>query len=273
MKKNQKLLINDERTRLEAGETITIGSKQISLGANELSDLDKLKVSLEKRKLSDLVDLNQLYDALDSSNSININLNDNEIVSIINSIRDDVVIKYNDNNYKLIMNWDDEDNPVINEVSELTLADEIFTLGEWITNVDENSDIFEYNNKLYTIGINEDDGNFEIISQQDLEYYLVSGGSWLRLESNWVNGGTMTHDIVDEYNPIIKIEGVSQEIDLKPYIVETGDNDDKLKIINLLANDNGLSEYDGKKATITLIINGKEIKWTGTIVTVEDVGC
>jgi len=40
---NKGLLINDERNRLEAGETITIGSKQISLG-EEKSLSDQLKV-------------------------------------------------------------------------------------------------------------------------------------------------------------------------------------------------------------------------------------
>ena len=42
---NQELLINDERTRLEAGETITIGSKQISLG--ELDEFEEVISGVE----------------------------------------------------------------------------------------------------------------------------------------------------------------------------------------------------------------------------------
>ncbi len=41
---SKELLINNERERLENGETITIGSKQIDLGNYELTDLDKLKI-------------------------------------------------------------------------------------------------------------------------------------------------------------------------------------------------------------------------------------
>ncbi len=49
---NQKLLINDERTRLEAGETITIGSKQISLG--DSTSFEETIVSVESDEDADI---------------------------------------------------------------------------------------------------------------------------------------------------------------------------------------------------------------------------
>ena len=49
---NQKLLINDERTRLEAGETITIGSKQISLGG--ATSFEEVIASVESDENADI---------------------------------------------------------------------------------------------------------------------------------------------------------------------------------------------------------------------------
>ena len=49
---NQGLLINDERTRLEAGETITIGSKQISLG--ELDEIKEVISGVESDENEDI---------------------------------------------------------------------------------------------------------------------------------------------------------------------------------------------------------------------------
>ncbi len=49
---NQKLLINDERTRLEAGETIIIGSKQISLGG--ATSFEEVIASVESDENSDI---------------------------------------------------------------------------------------------------------------------------------------------------------------------------------------------------------------------------
>lgn len=48
-------------------------------------------------------------------------------------------------------------------------------------------------------------------------------------------------------------------------------NDDGLKVIDLSSNNNGLSTYNEKTATITLDINEEEIKWTGIINTVASM--
>ena len=49
---NQQLLINDERTRLETGETITIGSKQISLGG--ATSFEEVIASVESDENADI---------------------------------------------------------------------------------------------------------------------------------------------------------------------------------------------------------------------------
>lgn len=145
---SQKLLINDERTKLEADETITIGTKQISLKTNSLSDLDKLK------------------DFYEGNNPEGLALTlDGFPIIILGPFGDDaVVFEYNDKYYKLILDFD----VMIVENVENAMQEEIdgamqFYMSEVINNGEkigyakkydnqiQDLDYYSYNNKYYKV--------------------------------------------------------------------------------------------------------------------------
>ena len=70
-------------------------------------------------------------------------------------------------------------------------------------------------------------------------------------------------EILQEYNPKMKIKETGVEINLWQYVTNEGTTIDIHK--------SELEQYDGKEAIITLQINGKEVKWEGIITPSADI--
>ena len=160
---NQKLLMNDERTRLEAGETITIGSKQISLGNND--DLSKIT--------NDFMGKNEteFFDIVNGNNGY-------KMIGKVERNTTNYYLQHNDKRYIITFDWD-ENGYYIQNVSEYEnlLKDVTYA----ITN-----DINIYQGELYSTDIHDYIEN--IYELEDIEY-ICNDENIATIDSNGIIRG------------------------------------------------------------------------------------
>ena len=134
-----------------------------------------------------------------------------------------------------------------------------------------NDAILEKNNtiEVYKIILVKDGNEYELL--WDNPYFEFYG---LRLNDNGrgyslslENGNGKKIDILESYRPKMKVEGVSEEIDLTSALTKDIKDYYYINFGNL----ENAESYDGLNATVYITVNGKNIMWQGVIYTVQQM--
>ena len=132
--------------------------------------------------------------------------------------------------------------------------------------------IFEYNNKKYIITFDKESHKaikVEVFSYRLYGLPLYDGannacGKFYLKTSNDIQANP--EEILEEYNPRMKVDGIDEEIDLTSCIGYDTVEGVHLRIIKFNTSLD-FESYNGQVATISLTIDGQEVKWTGTLET------
>lgn len=132
--------------------------------------------------------------------------------------------------------------------------------------------IFEYNNKKYIITVDKESHKAIKVEEfsyrlQGLPLYDGSNNACGKFYLKIINDiQAHPEEILAEYNPRMKVDGIDEEIDLTSCIRYDTVEGIYLPIISFPPSP-GFVGYNGKVATITLTIDGQDVKWNGTIET------
>ncbi len=128
---------------------------------------------------------------------------------------------------------------------------------------DEDSTIQEYQDEL----ANQIQENFGDGSTSDETYRLVGNGEKYGMNSYkfWIDNSLGEYiPMQEEFEPKMTIEGESNVIDLSEYIQRDPYINNNINTICIVLGVD-FESYDGKNATITLNMNGKQLTWRGKI--------